>query len=88
MRESEVERHLVKRVKQLGGEVRKVTFINRPGAPDRFVMLPTKRGFWLELKAPGKTPEPHQIREHSRMRRMGEIVEVADTIEAVEALLA
>lgn len=88
MRERDVESYLVKRVKALGGEVRKIQFINRPGAPDRFVMLPSRqRGFWLELKAPGKTPEPHQIREHNRMRRMGEIVEVADSIEAVEALL-
>lgn len=88
MREKIIEAHLVKRVKELGGEVRKVQFVNRPGAPDRFVMLPARqRGFWLELKAPGVTPEPHQIREHNRMRRMGEIVEVADSIEAVEALL-
>lgn len=88
MRESDIEKHLVKRVKELGGEVRKVTFINMRGAPDRFVMLPNrKHGFWIELKAPGVKPEPHQIREHNRLRRMGEIVEVVDSIEGVEALL-
>ncbi len=89
MRESQIEAHLVKRVKELGGEVRKVQFINRPGAPDRFVMLPTKqRGFWVELKAPGKLAEPHQVREHNRMRRMGEIVQVVDSIEGVDEVLA
>jgi hypothetical protein len=88
MLERDIEAHLVKRVKALGGEVRKMAYINRPGAPDRYVMLPTRdRGFWLELKATGKVPEPHQLREHNRMRRLGEIVEVADSIEAVEALL-
>jgi len=32
--------HLVKRVRELGGEVRKVQWIGRRGAPDRLVMLP------------------------------------------------
>lgn len=40
MREAIVEQHLVKRVKALGGEVRKVKWIGRRGAPDRIVMLP------------------------------------------------
>lgn len=40
MRESQIEAHLVKRVKELGGEVRKVKWIGRRGAPDRLVMLP------------------------------------------------
>jgi len=38
MRESDIEAHLVKRVKELGGEVRKVKWIGRNGAPDRLVM--------------------------------------------------
>ena len=40
MRESTIEAHLVKRVKELGGECRKVTWPGRRGAPDRLVMLP------------------------------------------------
>jgi len=89
MRESQIEAHLVKRVKELGGEVRKTKFLGHPGAPDRFVMLPAREhGFWVELKAPGKKAEPHQVREHNRMRRLGEIVEVIDSIEGVEELLA
>lgn len=88
MRERNIEAHLVKRVKELGGEIRKTQFVGHPGAPDRFVMLPARtRGFWVELKAPGQLPKPHQTREHNRMRRLGEIVEVVDSIEGVEALL-
>lgn len=41
MRESQIEKHLVARVKALGGEVRKVKWIGRRGAPDRLVLLPT-----------------------------------------------
>ena len=99
MRERDIERHLVKRVKELGGEVRKVQWIGRRGAPDRLVMLPQiwLHGFvptrlhcaiWVELKTPGKKPEPHQLREHNRMRAMGQRVEVIDSIEGVDALLA
>lgn len=40
MRESQIEAHLVQRVKELGGEVRKVKWIGRKSAPDRLVMLP------------------------------------------------
>ena|GEM_PF-283231 len=40
MRESDIEDYLVARVKMIGGEVRKVRWIGRNGAPDRLVMLP------------------------------------------------
>lgn len=97
MRERDIEAHLVRRVKELGGEVRKVEWIGRRGAPDRLVMLSLHnrrgrwsscRAIWVELKAPGKVAEPHQLREHKRMRAMGQVVVVIDSIEGVEELLA
>lgn len=96
MRESQIEKHLVNRVKELGGEVRKVKWLGRDGAPDRLVMLPSHetelgtvlpKTIWVELKAPGKKPEPHQYREHARMQAMGQRVVVIDSIEGVEELL-
>lgn len=100
MRESVIETHLVKRVKELGGEVRKVQWVGRRGAPDRLVMLPRQTpeqarfpfgrkalSIWVELKAPGEKPKPHQAREHERMRKMGQRVVVIDSIEGVEDLL-
>lgn len=97
MRESVIEKHLVRRVKELGGEVRKVQWIGRRGAPDRFLMMPYAfsikgcvdygQDAWVELKAPGEVPEPHQEREHARMRAMGQRVVVIDSIEGVEELL-
>ena len=94
MLEREIERHLVKRVRELGGEVRKVKWIGRRGAPDRLVMLPhptcrwPRPPIWVELKRPGVKPEPHQVREHERMRARGQRVVVIDSIEGVEELLA
>lgn len=96
-RESEIENYLVKRVKALGGEVRKVKWIGRRGAPDRLVMLPWPYGrrcndgdattIWVELKAPGEKVKPHQAREHDRMRAMGQHVEVVDSFERVDEVL-
>lgn len=105
LRESDIEKYLVKRVKALGGECRKVQFIGRPGAPDRLVMLPAtpataiehgvpwtyikpERVIWVELKAPGKKAEPHQAREHARMRKMGQRVEVVDSFARVDEVLS
>lgn len=97
MRERDIEAHLVKRVKQLGGEVRKVQWVGRRGAPDRLVMLPAEydkqgrcfpwQSVWVELKAPGVEAEPYQLREHDRMRKMGQRVVVIDSVEGVEELL-
>ena len=98
-RESQIERRLVERVKEMGGEVRKVKWIGRAGAPDRLVMLPERLDdstwttkwldttIWVELKAPGKKPEPHQVREHARMRKAGMRVEVVDSYERIEEIL-
>lgn len=96
MRESKIEKHLVKCVQELGGEVRKVQWVGRRGAPDRLVMLPlgmrtgpysSCRSVWVELKATGVKAEPHQLREHARMARMHQLVLVIDSIEGVDALL-
>ncbi len=98
MRESAIEAALIKRVLALGGMVRKVSWPGRRGAPDRLVFLPGvlscgKAGrippetVWVELKAPGKTPDPHQEREHALLRKYGEHVRVIDSLEAIEEWL-
>jgi hypothetical protein len=93
MRERDIEAYLVAKVREACGEVRKVQWIGRRGAPDRLVMLPPIGYFkpatiWVELKAPGVKPEAHQLREHERMRNMGQRVVVIDSIEGVDELLA
>lgn len=108
MREEKIEAYLVRRVKELGGEVRKVKWLGRKGAPDRLVLLPEARktvahdgpkgrtyhdrvrpacAVWVELKAPGKVPDPIQVREHERLRAYGQRVEVIDTLEGVDNFL-
>lgn len=85
MKESKVEGYFNKQVELAGGEVRKLNWINRRGAPDRLAML--KGPHFVELKAPGKKPEPHQVREHSKMRKHGLRVYVIDTLEGVDRFI-
>ena len=87
LRERDIEAYLVIRVRAMGGEIRKARWIGRAGAPDRRVMLPGRPPVWVELKAPGRKPTAQQLREHERMRRLGEVVKVVDSLQGVEALI-
>ena len=87
MRESEVEDYLVKCVKKLRGEVRKVKWIGRRGAPDRFVMV-CGLNFFVELKAPGKKPSEQQRYEIESLKSRDVAVYVVDSINAVDQLLS
>ena len=87
MRERDIEDYLVRRVTAAGGEIRKAAWIGRVGAPDRRVLLPGRPPVWVELKSPGVKPEAHQLREHNRMRRLGELVVVVDSLAGVEELI-
>lgn len=103
MREADIERYLVQRVKALGGEVRKVVWPGRRNAPDRVVMLPgifdgrvtIPNTIWVEFKHPDTghlfPMNPHeraQHREHQRMRACGQRVEVIWTTQQVDELLS
>lgn len=86
MRESQIEQHLIKELKKLGIETRKVQWIGRDGAPDRLILA--KGGIYVELKAPGKEPRENQLREHEKMRAAGIRVEVIDSFEGVNELVS
>lgn len=82
--EETVETYFKRRVEETGGEVRKVVFQGRRGAPDRLAGWPNGRHGLVELKRPRGTPEPHQLREHVRLRSIGLPVDVVDTKQAVD----
>lgn len=86
--ERTVESYLKDCVEGVGGEVRKVSWVGRRGAPDRLVMLRGKC-VWVELKRPSiDRPDPHQAREHERMRRLGGCdVRVINNYGGVDALI-
>jgi hypothetical protein len=87
LRESAIEAYLVRKVDEAGGMTRKASWIGRRGAPDRVVFLPGGVVVWVELKAPGKKPDPHQAREHFRLAQMEQRVLVIDSKEQVDEFL-
>lgn len=87
MAEYYVEREFVKMFERAGWLVRKMKWIGRHGAPDRFV---AKRGrvVLVELKKRGGELQPSQAREFPRLRNAGVEVPVIDTVADAKALLA
>ena len=85
MRESDVENYLIEKVKLQGGEIRKVKWIGRRGAPDRVVFL--GGAHFVECKAPGEKPEPHQRREHRRMLNHDVMTWVLDSYKAIDRFI-
>ncbi|KXB21611.1 VRR-NUC domain-containing protein [Xylella fastidiosa] len=87
MREQAIERYLAARARDQGGQTYKVHCINRNGMPDRLVLLPNNVTLWVELKAPGRRCQPHQLREHARLRALGQRVVVVDSFDGVDKAL-
>lgn len=84
LKEKDVERFLVEHIQRLGGEVRKVVFPGHSGAPDRLVLFPDGELTWVELKSPTGSVAPHQEREHTRFRAMGQVVLVLYSIDEIK----
>lgn len=85
-KESYVESYLVAQVKRRGGEIRKVRWIGRRNAPDRYVML-GERTAWVELKRPGEEATPAQQRELDRLTEAGELALCINDRDGVTLLL-
>jgi hypothetical protein len=83
-RESDIEKHLIKRVAERGGHAYKFRSPQRNGVPDRICILPRHSIIFCELKAPGEAPRPDQAREHQRLRDLGCKVLVLDTKQQVD----
>ena len=87
MLERDVERHLVKRVAELGGRCFKWTS-GHSGVPDRIAILPGGRVAFIELKRPGQKPRPLQQAMLNILNGLGCKTACLDTREAVDAFLA
>jgi hypothetical protein len=88
MRESAVERYLIKVTEQLGGECLKFVSPGRHGVNDRLVFLPGSGFYMIECKRPGEQLGPHQKRFRARMAELGFTVHVCDSIEWVDVFFA
>ena len=88
-KEGVVQKYAKERFEAMGGLVRKLSYENRVGAPDLLVILPGGIVWFVEVKKDENTkPDPHQIREHERMRKRGANVFVVGSIKQVDTLIA
>ena len=87
MREREIEEHLRLGVKRLGGIAFKFTSPGNAGVPDRLIVLPGNRIYFVELKRPGGEARPLQKMQIGRLRDLGCKVFVIDSKEGVDKFL-
>lgn len=71
MRESQIERKLVKEVKSMGGLAPKFVSPGLDGVPDRLILLPGGKMAFIELKAPGKQLRPLQLKRKRQLEGLG-----------------
>lgn len=88
-REGKIENYLRRRVKETGGQYRKVGWIGRRGAPDQLVWWTWPRVALVECKAEGEYVKPgsQQEREIKRFAETGWPVYVVNSHEAVDAVI-
>ena len=87
MRERDVERKLVRAVRDSGGLALKFVSPGFNGVPDRLLLLPGGRIAFCEVKAPGEKPRPLQLRRMEQLRAMGFQVYVIDSAEQVAGII-
>lgn len=87
MKETEIEKKLVLKVKAKGGIAPKFVSPSYAGMPDRLVLLPGGVFAFAELKAPGMKPRPLQVARHRMLRDLGFKVYVIDETEQIEEML-
>lgn len=71
MRESTIEKALVKTVRHSGGLALKFVSPGWAGAPDRLILMPGGRLAFVELKALGHNLRPLQVRRKRQLEELG-----------------
>lgn len=87
MLEKEIERRMVKKVKERGGLCYKFISPNNPGVPDRIIITPKGRVVFVELKTEIGRVANIQKWQISEMQKRGADVRIVKGWPAVEALL-
>ena len=87
MLEKHIEQNLVQAVRRMGGLAPKFISPGWAGAPDRLVLLPGGRLAFVEVKAPGKTLRPLQVRRKRQLEALGFRVYRVDRLEQISEIL-
>lgn len=100
--EGKIQTYAQEQLKKRGCLVRKISYEGRRGCPDLLVLVPERasnpvlpdvwplpaKTLFLEIKKDEQTkPDPHQQREHERIRQHGGDVRVIGSKEQVDSLV-
>lgn len=95
--EGRVQKYCMEQLKAKGCLVRKISYEMRRGCPDLLVLVPERETnsdyffaytLFLEIKKDEQTkPDPHQQREHERMRAVGADVRTIGSKAQVDELV-
>lgn len=70
-------------MKRIGGRAFKFMPVVK-GNPDRIVVFPFGRIYFVELKRPKGKPSPAQVYRHALLFEMGHVVHIIDTRQMVD----
>ena len=87
MRESKIESGLVRMVRQHGGLCYKFVSPGNPGVPDRIVITPDGRTYYVELKNEVGRLSAIQKWQHEELRKHGADVRTLKSVEQVAAFV-
>lgn len=87
MRERVLEKELVRAVRKSGGLAIKLVSPGWAGAPDRLILMPGGRLNFVELKAPGQTLRPLQVKRKRQLEALGFSVYCIDQLEQIGGVL-
>ena len=71
MLEKDVEKHFCRRVKEEGGHAFKFVSPGKSGAPDRIVLFPGAKIYFVELKSPTGKPRTLQKKVFDELEKLG-----------------
>ena len=87
MRESKIERKLVEKIEDNGGEAYKFTSSNNAGMPDRMCVLPSGKIVFVEVKRPKQHPRKLQLLQIQRLRQLKQTVIIIDHMDKVYSFI-
>ena len=70
-RERDIEKELIRKVKDHGGMALKFVSPGLSGVPDRLLLFPGGRVVFAEVKAPGKKLRPLQMKRKKQIESLG-----------------
>lgn len=87
MLEKNIEAWFVQAIKKKGGVAIKLISSYTIGLPDRLVLLPQGKIFFVEFKAPGKKLRLLQIAEKNKLEKLGFEYHVVDSFDVAKKLI-